>query len=220
MTHICNVELWQTEHPKLLISYLSISTISNMNNQPISESNVNLLSYINSKFMYIEQAYKRAIDKLYYNTIKRRCELNREVLKNRLLTAPLSPNTVGWIIKQRRGYAGRILGEVLYLIECKPKVVSVRRTDKCYQELPISINNQSKFMAPVTHIIQHYAEEIECNILTPPLYYINEEWIGFAPNPIVRKQPDVLEVLPDSEIKFSPLQSLGMHETLIVSKII
>lgn len=43
---------------------------------------------------------------------------------------------------------------------CSPHTVKVRPTDKCYNELPIMINNQSKFMSPV---LQDYAEEVDYN---------------------------------------------------------
>lgn len=44
---------------------------------PMLPLNVNLMNYVNSKFLYIEQAYKRDIDRLYVDTIHRRCLMRR-----------------------------------------------------------------------------------------------------------------------------------------------
>lgn len=115
--------------------------------------------------------------------------MQREILKNRLLLAPLAPNAVSTLIKSNLGYVGRILGEVLYVMQCTPKVATIRRTDKCYHELPVEVNNQSKFMAPVTHILQKHAREITCNSITPPLYQIGGDWIGLTPYPSLKHAP-------------------------------
>ncbi|KAG5861740.1 hypothetical protein JTB14_011662 [Gonioctena quinquepunctata] len=70
---------------------------------------------------------------------------------------------------------GHILGEALYIMRCLSKTAVIRRTDKCYHELPIEINIRSKFMASVTRILQVYAEEIDCNGLISPLYFMDNE---------------------------------------------
>ncbi|KAG5900345.1 hypothetical protein JTB14_033796 [Gonioctena quinquepunctata] len=72
------------------------------------------------------------------------------------------------LVKKSGGYVGRVLGEVLHIMRCVPRTVTIRRTKKCYNELPIVVNNASKFMAPVTSIIQTYAEEVDYNRLMPP----------------------------------------------------
>ncbi|KAJ8980826.1 hypothetical protein NQ317_018406 [Molorchus minor] len=204
---LCSLEVWQTEHPKLLIVEGHIRAF------PISAvllpQNTDLTLYVNSKFLYIEQAYKRDLESLYIDTIHRRCLLQREILKNRLLLAPVVPDAVSQIIQDKEGYVGHVLGEVLYILRCIPKNVQIRRTEKCYQELPIRVDNQSKFMAPITRIIQEFGEEIQCNGITPPLYNIEGDWIGLTPHPTQKHPPKELEVTSDAQVKFQPIQPIG-----------
>lgn len=211
MVALCNSQLWQTEHPRILVMKMESNKIN-----PISDymmllpSNTDLMAYVNSKLLYVEQSYKRSIGKLYSDTLYRRCLLHRQVLRNRLLLAPLSPNAVSTVIKQKLGYVGRVLGEVLYVMQCTPKIAQIRRTENCYHELPVYVNNKSMFLAPLTHILQAHAEQVECNHITPPLYNIDGDWIGLAPHPITGTIPTLLPVLDEPRLEFKPIMPLGV----------
>lgn len=116
----------------------------------LSAHNTDLSVYYNSKLLYVEQAYKRKISQLHTDAVYRRCLAHREILRKRLLLAPLLPNALSTVIKNNLGYVGRVLGEVIYIIQCIPRIAQIRRTTECYNELPITCNNQSYFMAPTT----------------------------------------------------------------------
>ncbi|KAG5892289.1 hypothetical protein JTB14_020320 [Gonioctena quinquepunctata] len=133
----------------------------------------------------------------------------REILRTRLLMAPLVPSTLSQLVKESGGYVGRVLGEVLYIMRCVPRTVAIRRTEKCYNELPIVVNNASKFMAPVTRIIQTHAEEVDCNGLMPPLYLIDDQWMGLSPYPTIKKAPEVLSPESNLKLTFFPIQPVG-----------
>ncbi|XP_074041555.1 uncharacterized protein [Leptinotarsa decemlineata] len=171
--------------------------------------NADLMAYVNSKFLYVEQAYNRKLDQLYTDTVHRRCIAQREILKTRLIVAPLAPSTLSQLVKESGGYVARVLGDVLYIMRCIPKSVEILRTDKCYNELPIVVNNETKFMAPVTRIIQNVAEEVDCNGLLPPLYFIDNRWIGLSPHPIEKHAPEELSPEVETKLTFSPIQPVG-----------
>lgn len=206
---LCGYDIWQSEHPKIVVT-LNNNASAIKPKMNLIPQNTDMFSYINSKMLYIEQAYKRTTSQLYTSTVHRRCLLHREIIKNRLLIAPLSPNALSTIIKNKMGHVGRVLGEVLYIMQCTPKLVQIRRTNNCYQELPIVVNNQSKFMSPITHLIQEHAEQVECNALTPPLYYIDGKWIGLTPLPLEKNPPQLLGVEPEDNLKFKSIQPLGI----------
>ncbi|XP_044744749.1 uncharacterized protein LOC123306695 [Coccinella septempunctata] len=180
------IEIWQTEHPRILV-WQEARRDRIRPKMNILPHNADLMAYVNSKFLYVEQAYTRKLDQLYTDTVYRRCLLQREILRKRLLMAPSVPNTLSQLVKEHGGYVGRVLGEVLYIMRCVPRTVIVRRAEKCYNELPILVNNQSKFMAPVTRIIQTYAEEVDCNGLMPPLHKIDDQWMGLSPYPTIKR---------------------------------
>ncbi|KAG5879422.1 hypothetical protein JTB14_026513 [Gonioctena quinquepunctata] len=94
-------------------------------------------------------------------------------------------------------------------MRCVPRTVAIRRTEKCYNELPIVVNNASKFRAPVTLIIQTHAEEVDCNGLMPPLYLIDDQWMGLCPYPTIKKAPEVLSPESNLKLTFFPIQPVG-----------
>lgn len=205
---VCDEEVWQTEHPKIVIINKQKHRVitAKMNLLP---QNTDLTTYINSKLLYIEQAYKRAVDQLYTDAIHRRCLMHREILKNRLLLAPLSTDVLSTIVKNQLGFVGRVLGEVMYIIQCTPRVAQIRRTDACYNELPITVNNQSLFMGPITHIIQVHGVQVECNDITPPLYLIDGQWIGLSPYPVMKNAPEELQPDKEKPLKFTQIQPMS-----------
>lgn len=216
---ICSFTVWTTEHPQILVIDETKETFGRKYKLEHPVQNINIMMYVNSKFMYVEQAYKRSIQKLYSDTVHRRCLTHREILINRLTMAPLTPSAIGMLIQRKSGYAGRVLGEVLYIMKCVPKKVEIRRTDHCYNELPISVNNESYFMSAVTHIIQPHAEEIECNLLTPPLYQIDGQWIGLTPHPVISDPPRRIEVEPEKRLKFNPIQPISSSGVYTIEEI-
>ncbi|XP_074035285.1 uncharacterized protein [Leptinotarsa decemlineata] len=218
---LCNIEAWQTEHPRIVV----VERQAGRNIRPamnILPENTDLMAYVNSKFLYVEQSYKRGLDKLYIDTIHRRCQVRREILRNRLLMAPLTPHAISQTLQEEGGHVGRVLGEVLYILRCVPKVATIRRTDRCYHELPVNVNNLSKFVAPITRVIQEYAEEIDCNGLTPPLYYLDDQWIGLSPYPTIKNAPREIAVDPEKPLQFAPIQPLstrGLYTQEEISKV-
>ena len=206
---ICGTLVWQTEHPKLLVLEKEPGArMLNWGNHARKE-NIDLTVYVNSKFLYMEQSLKTSIDRAYAHTVHRRCLLRREILLNRLVLAPLSPNTISTLVKGQAGFVGKVAGEVLYILQCVPRVVEIRRETTCYAELPVKVDNTSYFMSPITRILQRYAEQMECNSLIPPLYYINNRWTSFSPNPGTAYTPAILEVDTETKLTFTPIQNLG-----------
>ncbi|KAG5867155.1 hypothetical protein JTB14_016232 [Gonioctena quinquepunctata] len=64
-------------------------------------------------------------------------------------------------------------------------------------------------MAPVTRILPDHAEEIDCNALIPPLYFIDNEWFGLAPHPTLKRAPMEIGVEMVPKLNFSPIMPIG-----------
>ncbi|KAG5863444.1 hypothetical protein JTB14_036158 [Gonioctena quinquepunctata] len=97
--YLCQLEVWQTEHPRILVieGIQKNQTSAKIN---ISPHNADLMAYVNSKFLYVEQAYSRKLDQFYTVTVHRRCLIQREILRTRLLMAPLVPSTLSQLVKE------------------------------------------------------------------------------------------------------------------------
>lgn len=206
---ICGAFVWQSEHPSLLVFERKNAAEPSQFSLDYGTQQADLISYINTKFMYVEQSLKRNFNTMFAQTVHRRCLLHREILKNRLLLAPLTPNSVASIVKTQLGVVAQVAGEVMYIMKCLPVAVEIRRSNKCYVELPVTFNNKSFFLSPVTRILQEHAEEVECNSIIPPMYYLNNKWIGFDPRPIQGVTPQVLSIDVEVPFKFQSIKDLG-----------
>ena len=201
--------MWQSEHPRLLVirkKYAIDYTPFSANSKNID---ADLITYVNTKFLYVEQSFKRSISEMVAYTVHRICILHREILKNRLAMASVNPNAIAGLIKNQLGFVARVSGEVLYIMKCLALPVEVRREKKCYSELLVTAYNKSFNMSPVRRILQEHAEEIECNAIIPSMFFIENKWIGFDPFPSQAIVPQELRVDDEKPPKFHTIKDLG-----------
>lgn len=64
-------------------------------------------------------------------------------------------------------------------------------------------------MSPVTRILQEHAEQVDCNAIIPPMYYLENNWIGFDPLPTSGIKPQELEVDSEEPHEFQIIKDLG-----------
>jgi len=124
---------------------------------------------------------------LYYNVIQQRCELEKEILTNTLSFA-LQPNEFAYRLMKGPGFMAVTAGETIHAIKCVPVDVLVRKTDKCYVELPVTAPRASHFLTPKSRI-KRFGTEKECSHELPTLYHIENKWIQITPHPQVRQLP-------------------------------
>jgi len=90
------------------------------------------------------------------------------------------------------GYMAVTAGEAIHVVKCIPVEVTLRRTENCYIELPVTIRNTSLFVTPKSRILTKAGTMRECSNELPTLYHIEDTWIQFTPGPQVRQIPPQL----------------------------
>lgn len=185
---VCGYTLMRTEHPKLFILETKKGDVF-AHKGSIPVNNLDIFTYVNSKFVYVEKHLRRQLNSLYQDVMRQRCELEREVLKNTLSFAILQPDEFAYKLMKGPGYMAVTAGETIHVLKCIPVDVTLRRTQHCYSELPITVRNISLFMTPKSRIITKMGTERECSYEIPVMYYIEDTWIQFTPEPHVRQMP-------------------------------
>lgn len=209
----CNREFIRTEHPKLLIaeknSYLNKYQFDNDIVSSRNSVNLDLFTYVNSKFVYVEKHLRNQLNNLYLNLISEKCEIERKIIQNSLSIATLSPDEFAYNIMKKPGYIARLAGEVVHLIKCVPKTVKILHLKECYNQLPVLSGNETWFLTPKTHILMRKGVQIDCNSIVPTYYKIGEEWIKFTPTPTKTLSPHILR--PNTKIgwTFESVESLA-----------
>nr|UQS94398.1 MAG: putative glycoprotein [Corparats virus 3] len=191
----CNAEIIQTEHPKLQI----IENLSGVpNNFPLDDytlyrQDVNIMTYFNQKLSYLLRHVKEQVDEMYKNLQYDRCRVERIALKNMLSIAYISPELFAYHYFEEPGYTAIRTGEIIHVAKCKKTTVQFRTIkNKCYDELPISYKNESKFLTPVTHIIINHGTEINCNQIANTMYNIEGVWVSVFESLQRTKAPQLL----------------------------
>lgn len=182
LDHACNIPVFRTEHPRLVI-LTDPNYMPYFHTKPISTFNTDLMAYINTKFVYIQNILQASSTSMYLDLVTKQCHLERKILMQKLSLASYSLSEFAYSMGEGPGYTALRSGEIVYLLKCKPVDVELDRSHKvCFQELPVVHNKQKLFMAPKTHTLQKYGTQIDCTIILPTGYLMEGEWISMSPD--------------------------------------
>lgn len=211
-THVCGHKAFQTEHPKLkILEHEGFNLEFTRTNDVF---NLNLFTYINSKFTFLERHTKVQLNNLHKALLTNQCELDKSILNTQLALAFSSPSDFAYLRMGKPGYTALPAGEVMYLVKCQAVPVKRRFLDKCYQEFPVEYKNSTWFMSPRTHILVLKGNEIPCSEIVPVNYNIENKWYSFSPK--IHETLEPTSVVPKSESgwKYSdpvPLINSGLY---------
>ncbi|XP_052566606.1 uncharacterized protein LOC128093521 [Culex pipiens pallens] len=171
---VCNHEGYSTDHPRILI--LEENGFKSPFMKQASDKNYDMFTYFNSKITLVESYIGQKLNDVYNTIMTEMCKIDKAMMETKLTLARLNPTEFVNSIVKRDGYTAVVAGEVLHILECKPVYVTVRITERCFQEIPISYNNNSMFLTPVTRILQIRGTEIECTPLLPAKFIFGGRW--------------------------------------------
>ncbi|XP_076618874.1 uncharacterized protein LOC143340594 [Colletes latitarsis] len=204
----CGYTLAKTEHPKLFI--LEITQSGRFKEKArIPVSNLDIFTYVNSKFVYVEKHMKVQIKQLYQDLVKQRCLVEQQVLQNALALIHSAPEEVAIAIARAPGYMIIPSGEALHLVKCIPVICQIRKTEECYNELPVTYNNASYFLLPRTHILSRTGTRKSCYELMPTLYKLQGTWYRLSPKLVESLPPQPLAPLTKSTWKYIDPKNLA-----------
>ncbi|KYN19400.1 hypothetical protein ALC57_08270 [Trachymyrmex cornetzi] len=189
---VCGYTLIKTEHPKLLILETKKGE-SFTTKRRLSTENLDIFTYINSKFVYVEKHIRSQMNLLYRDVLKQRCTLEQQVLKGALSLAINSPDEFAYQIMKGPGYMAVISGEVVHIIKCTPVDVKIQHVKECYSELPVQKGNETYFLSPRTHILIKTGTQISCNRVIPPMFFLNDGWYRMTPTPEHSLPPTIMK---------------------------
>ncbi|QUF61512.1 glycoprotein [Hardyhead chuvirus] len=182
---LCNHVVWTTEHGRVLVH--EGAEVGWAPTGLVGAKNVDLQQHMGSKFLFVSHMIFRNVEELARDFSFHECQNRRMIYENKLLLARKNPEAVTHLTGER-GVYGRVQGEVLYVIQCKPVPVHFRFTSKCYEEIPITYEDKAVFLSPVTHIVAPAGTEVACKGLLPPRFLIGDEWYVRTPE-LVRVSP-------------------------------
>ncbi|XP_071576447.1 uncharacterized protein, partial [Temnothorax nylanderi] len=219
---LCGYTLLRTEHPKLFIlENKKGEMFAKRGSIPVN--NLDIFTYVNSKFVYVEKHIRQQMTSLYHNVMQQRCELERQVITNTLSFATLQPDEFAYRLMKGPGYMAVTAGEAVHVIKCIPVEALVRKTEACYTELPVTVHNTSLYLTPKSRILTKVGTQKECSYELPTLYRIDDTWVQLTPQPHVRQlAPQELRPLATLSWKYltpGPLAASGIYSEKDLEKL-
>ncbi|CAB0031913.1 unnamed protein product [Trichogramma brassicae] len=108
------------------------------------------------------------------------------------------------------GYTGVVAAEVLHIVKCTRVEVHIRKTNECYEQLPVSYNNETLFLSPRTRILVGNGKQITCEGRMPSMFKIGEQWYRSLPDIIDAPQPEILAPREMPKWKYVSPESLAI----------
>lgn len=84
----------------------------------VSVDNLDIFTYVNSKFVYVEKHIKIQLTRLYQDIMEQKCTLERQILQNELSFFSIAPDEMAFRIMRSPRYTVVKSGEVIHLIKC------------------------------------------------------------------------------------------------------
>lgn len=211
---VCGAEIITTEHPKLFVHETKGGSYFAAAKMRAGES-FDLLTYINSKFVYVERHVRTQVKSLYRDMLQHRCNLERAILRNSLAIALIAPDHFAYSFMGGGGYYAQVAGEVLYIIKCVPVEVQPQKDADCHQQLRVSRNNETWYVQPVTHILMRIPLQTTCNEVTPSMFRLGGIWYKFLPTAMETLAPRTIQPHKDITWQYGdpgPIGSTTIYE--------
>ena len=135
---------------------------------------MDIFTYVNSKFIYVEQYIRTEVNRLYHDFLTQRCILEQQVFRKTLTLATQLPDEFAYHLMKGPGYVSEIAGEAVHIVKCIPVEVKYLKTEECYLQLPVFRGNQSFFLFPRTYILTKSGIQPNRNSFLTPLYHFGE----------------------------------------------
>ena len=102
-------------------------------------------------------------------------------LHTSMTLADKDPSSFAYALMGTPGYSARIRGEAAQLFRCTPVPARLRTTGDCFKELPVTVDNEPKYLQPKTRVISAKGTPIACDPLSAAIYKINNQWYALTP---------------------------------------
>merc|ERR1712025_98013 len=86
--------------------------------------------------------------------------------------------------------------------------------DICYDMLPVSYNGSQMFVTPRNLILSRVAKQVDCNTLTPALYWIEDTWVPAHPSRVPHIEPKTMPLGLESDwtyVRITDLTKIGAY---------
>jgi hypothetical protein len=91
------------------------------------------------------------------------------------------------------GYVSIERGEIIYIKKCASVLVKLRSTKECYNDIPVTFENQNLFIQAKTKNLVKHGKQISCSPILIPEFKFGNLWYKLFPNYLeeVKSPPEI-----------------------------
>ena len=194
---ICSTHCWDTQTPGFLLC------ISREKDDPIAESSFkahfNLeAGQLHSQLSYQIVSRELSEEERFELLQGEACETQGMVLQTRLQAIAGSANPYSLVDLKGKGRLVEVQGAVAYITKCVPVDVVKTEFPNCTTEIPVRYRNQTRFVDPITLILQRTPEVKPCTAITPVKWKIQGQW--YCSDPVASKCTEPEKLAPATTV--------------------
>lgn len=125
------------QHPDIFVTEGTIKESEKITYNNYSSKNIDTMLLHGMQDSYMYKDLERQLTNMYDIIQYQRCLSDSKIISTTLSLAKVDPNSLGLSIYGKPGYFTRLAGEVAYILQCKPHLVTIRTSRKCYNEIPV-----------------------------------------------------------------------------------
>lgn len=199
---LCGRSLTVTEQPNLLIFEKTNETnfFVTMKDDYID---FDLLTFSNSKFSVLEIHIRGEITDLYNIIEYNKCLDRQKIISNMLTLAYQSPESFAYNLHQGPGYTAIIRGEVVNVIKCSAVSVIIRKSDKCYQDIPVRLGDTEYYFKPRSRILTKHSSVVDCSNILPIKFKFDKNWFIVKDGFIKMTEPNKVEIAGHKDWRYN-----------------
>ena len=151
--------------------------------------NLNFLTQLNGVDIHLSGELTRLYQEIRYND----CTLQRKILKMQLHLGFTNPLEFAYLYNDGPGATAIQAGEVIHIAKCTAIQVELRKTEKCYRDIPITNSKKAVFMDSRNKIIKEHGIPVPCTKYFDTLLKIDELWYNINPTMHTVQPPKSLQ---------------------------
>jgi len=172
----CSQTLYRTNYKGVVVTEATNAQYF----KKVAPPNIDYLAHLDHKLYAANGFTQDEVKKIYKSIREEACKTRRMTWQNRFhLLGLVQPGRPG-IVAIDPPILGIIAGELLYLIKCQAIQVTLRETKQCYIDIPVSHNNKSMCLEPVTRLLKPTCKTIPCNKIIRSAFRDDEgRWVEY-----------------------------------------
>ena len=113
----------------------------------------------------------------YVDIMQKLCELERTTLLTVLQLARINPANAGYILTGNHSKFVEADGALAWLYTCKKEIAPVKRTEKCYNKIPVWHGGMVRFVDPITRklVDDLLVDEIPCDKAKDNIFHLDQD---------------------------------------------